>query len=421
MLAVIWSGALAATLGCWADLPEISGLGEWLAWAGRLAGLLAGYGCAVLLGLMARVPVLDRGVGTDRLARWHAFGGRWTVGLSVLHMIFVMGAHSVKSGLAAGTIGLIVDGRHIAEATIGLVLLVGVGVVSTRAIRRLMKYEIWHYLHFFTYVAVFAGFSHQLTGPDFAGGGVARALWVTLYITVAIALLWWRFLTPVRRALRHRLRIEEIQWESPSIVSVYLSGSYLEELGAEPGQFFRWRFLAPGMWWTANPYSLSAPANPKFLRITVRTVGDHSRALARLRPGTRVCAEGPYGALTAARRSRRRVLLIGGGVGISPLRTLFETLPGQLTLVYMVRRDEDLVLRDELDVIAARRNATVHYTLDETRSVPLTGRGLRALVPDLTEHDVYICGPGGMTRAARSALRRAGVPARRIHVECFDF
>ncbi|WP_329079741.1 MULTISPECIES: ferredoxin reductase family protein [unclassified Streptosporangium] len=429
VLALIGAGAVAATATCWSDMTSVSGFTGALAWAGRLTGMLAGYACAVLLGLMARVPALDRGVGTDRLARWHATGGRHTIVLSVAHMLFAVAAHVARSGAGVleGTAGLILDGPAMLEATLALLLLTGVAVVSVRAVRRRMRYEIWHYLHFVTYGAVFLGFGHQLTGPDFAGSAVMSVFWYALYVSVAALLVWYRFLTPVHRALRHRLRVAGVRRESSSVVSVYLTGEHLDELGAEPGQFFRWRFLAPGMWWTANPYSLSAPANDRFLRITVKDVGDHSGALAGLRPGTRVWAEGPYGALTAARRRRPQVLLVGGGVGISPLRALFETLPGEVTLVYMARRDEELILRDELDAIAAARGAKIHYTVDELtgssgkRSVPLTGRALRTLIPGLAVHDVYLCGPAGMTVAARQALRRAGVPGRRIHVESFDF
>ncbi|MER5649752.1 ferric reductase-like transmembrane domain-containing protein [Streptosporangium sp. NPDC002524] len=378
---------------------------------------------------MARVPALDRGVGTDRLARWHATGGRHTIVLSVAHMLFAVAAHVARSGTGVleGIAGLLLDGPAMLEAAVALLLLIGVAVVSVREVRRRMRYETWHYLHFVTYVAVFLGFGHQLTGPDFAGSAVMSVFWYALYVSVVALLVWHRFLVPVHRALRHGLRVAEVRRESSSVVSVYLTGERLDELGAEPGQFFRWRFLAPGMWWTANPYSLSAPANSRFLRITVKGVGGHSRALAGLRPGTRVWAEGPYGALTAARRRRPQVLLVGGGVGISPLRALFETLPGEVTLVYMARRDEELILRHELDAIAAVRGATVHYTVDELtgsagkRNVPLTGRALRTLIPGLAVHDVYLCGPAGMTVAARQALRRAGVPGRRIHVESFDF
>ncbi|GLW12571.1 ferric reductase [Microtetraspora sp. NBRC 13810] len=429
VLAAVHAGAALATTGCWTGLGSLAGPADWFGWTGRLTGLLAGYACAVLLVLVARIPALDRGIGTDRLARWHAAGGRYTIVLTLVHLVCATAAHVAREGAGAveGTIRLVVDGPGMPEAVAGTALLVGVAIVSVREARRRLSYEIWHYLHFATYAAVFLAFAHQLTGPDFEDSPLMRLLWRALYLSACAALLWHRFLTPVRRALRHRLRVAHIQLESPAVVSVYLTGEHLDELRAEPGQFFRWRFLAPGMWWTANPYSLSAPANPRFLRITVKGVGDHSRALGRLRPGTRVWAEGPYGALTAARQRGRKVLLIGGGVGISPLRTLFETLPGEVTLVYMARRDEDLVLRRELDHIAAVRGATIHYTVDDLygstngRSVPLTGRHLRTLIPGLPGYDVYLCGPSGMTTAARHALRRAGVPSRRIHLECFDF
>jgi ferredoxin-NADP reductase len=123
---------------------------------------------------------------------------------------------------------------------------------------------------------------------------------------------------------------------------------------------------------------------------------------------------------------KHKVLLLAGGVGITPLRALFETIParpGDLTLVYLARRPEDLALRGELDAIAAARGARVHYSVDTPAeySLPLTGAALGSVVPDLREHDVYLCGPPGMAAAAHLALRAAKVPRRRIHHESFEF
>ncbi|BDH12731.1 ferredoxin reductase family protein [Streptomyces hygroscopicus] len=425
-LVVIYGGAVAVLALWWRHTPSFVGLDGWLTGAGRITGLLAGYACAVLLALMARVPVLDRVVGTDRLARWHATGGRYTVFLALAHTALIIWGSSItaRTNVFDQTTTLVFQYQDVLWGTIGLLLLVGVGVVSARAARRRMSYETWHYLHFCTYLAVFLAFFHQLSnGEDFVADRPARLAWYTLYLGVAALLLWNRFLTPLRRALRHRLKVAEVHPEAPGVVSVYLTGKRLEELGAQPGQFFRWRFLAPGQWWTANPFSLSAPAGPSELRITVKEAGGHSRAVARLRPGTRVWAEGPYGAFTAARRSSAKVLLLGGGVGITPLRPLFETLPGEVTLVYFARRAEDLALRNELEDIAAARDAQVHYALGEGagNSLPLTADALCDLIPDLASHDVYLCGPPGMTEAAKSALRGAGVPRRRIHHESFAF
>ncbi|MEU9497785.1 ferredoxin reductase family protein [Streptomyces sp. NPDC048196] len=423
---VIWAGAAGVLALWWTGTPSVVGPAGWLTGAGRITGLLAGYACAVLVALMARVPLLDHSLGTDRLARWHAAGGRYTVSLVLAHILLIIWGYTLttRSGVLHEATTLVLDYPDMLKATAGFLLLVGTGVVSARFARRRMSYEAWHYLHFATYLAIFLAFGHQLSnGADFVGRRPAQLAWYAMYALVAALIAGYRFIAPIRRARRHRLRVTEVRPEAPGVVSVHLTGERLDELGARPGQFFRWRFLAPGLWWTANPYSLSAPPLPHHLRITVKEAGGHSAALARLRPGTRVWAEGPYGAFTAARQRASKVLLLAGGVGITPLRALFETLPDEVTLVYRARRPEDLALRTELDAIAAARGAAVHYFVDEPAvySAPLTARALSRLVPDLAAHEVYLCGPPGMTTAARRALRGAGIPRRHIHHESFEF
>jgi hypothetical protein len=74
VLAVIAAGVAGVVALWWRDTPPISGLGDELTGAGRILGLLAGYGVVVLVALMARLPPLERGIGASRLARWHAMG-----------------------------------------------------------------------------------------------------------------------------------------------------------------------------------------------------------------------------------------------------------------------------------------------------------------------------------------------------------
>ena len=184
--------------------------------------------------------------------------------------------------------------------------------------------------------------------------------------------------------------------------------------------------MSSGSWWQSHPYSLSAPPTDRLLRITVKVLGDHSHALRTLHKGTRVFAEGPYGALTERRRTRRQVLLLAGGIGVTPLRTLFETLParpGELTLLYRASNELDIVFRRELDAIAQWRGARVVYLVGPPGSDadPFVGRRLASIVPDLVAHDVYLCGPPRMMDAAHNALRRVGVRRRQIHTESFEF
>jgi ferredoxin-NADP reductase len=163
------------------------------------------------------------------------------------------------------------------------------------------------------------------------------------------------------------------------------------------------------------------------MRITVKARGDHSAALAGLRPGTRVIAEGPYGAFTPA-LSSRRVLLIAGGVGITPIRAMFAALPRRMsdgsTLIYRASDPRDIVFRQELDAIAADRGATVHYVIGSRAELgfdPLSSESLQHNVPGLRRYEAYICGPAGMTEAAVASLRAAGIRRHRIHHESFDF
>ena len=421
-------GAMAVLLLWWRGTPYVHGMGDWLTNAGRITGLLAGYAIGIVLLLMARIPAFERGVGSDRLARWHAIGGRYTVSLVVCHAMLIVWGYAVTAHTnpVHQTASLISSYPDMAMATVAAGLLVFVGAVSARAARRRLSYETWHYLHLYTYLAVSLSFSHQLaTGAQFISDPLARLAWSSFYAVIGALLIWHRLLSPIRSAWRHRMRVVGLTTEAPGVVSVYISGDHLDELEAQPGQFFRWRFLTREHWWAANPYSLSAPPTSALLRITVKALGDHSSDLAGVRVGTKVLAEGPYGGFTAARRKRRKVLLIAAGVGITPIRTLFETLPGgpgDITLLYRVSSPENVLFQDELEAISESRGHRLYF-LSGPRGGPgdpLSAGRVAKAIPDVRQHDVYLCGPPAMTEATIRTLRRCGVPRRRIHHESFE-
>ncbi len=426
VLSGIGAGLLAVLWLWWSSTSSLHGLGDYLTGAGQILGLMAGYGVVVLVALMARLPPLERGIGSNRLARWHAMGGRYVVTIIVAHALLITWGYSVTAheGLISEAGTLLTSYPDVLMATVAGLMFVGIGVVSARAARRRMAYETWYYLHFYTYLAIALAFSHQFAdGGSFASDLKARIAWSALYLIVAALVVWYRLISPLRNAAHHQFRVVGVRRESADVVSIYIGGRYLDELQAQPGQFFRWRFLSRSLWWSSHPYSLSALPRPDVMRITVKDHGDHSRALGDLQLGTRVMAEGPYGAFTPE-RTGRRVLLLAGGVGITPLRAMFAMLPGPVTLIYRASGPEDVVFADELDAIAHDRGATVQYLLgsrDRLGWDPLTAGQLNHMVPALHRHDVYVCGPAGMTSSAIAALRAAGVPRRRIHHESFEF
>jgi predicted ferric reductase len=424
ILALWWNGAPPGTL----HAP-----GGYLTSAGRLTGLLAAYLLLALTALMARTPLIENRLGADHAARVHRALGEYTIALTAAHtLLIILGyAAALRTSPLPETASLLLDYPDVLAATAALGLLIWIGVVSARAVRRRLAYESWHLIHLYVYLAMALAFSHEFAvGADFSANAAHRILWSAAHILVAAALLYYRLLQPLTRSLRHHVRIERVVEETPDVISLHLTGRDLDRLGARPGQYLRWRFLTRDQWWQSHPYSLSAPPTAHHLRITVKNLGDHSRALRTLTPGTRVWFEGPYGAFTATRTTShsrtppRRTLLIAAGAGITPIRALYETLPGRgsdVILLYRATRAEDLALYPELTAVARHRGFGLYPLLGPRDAAdPLQPAALRRLVPDIAERQVYLCGPPGLTTLATSHLRTAGVPAHRIRTETFD-
>jgi predicted ferric reductase len=417
-------------VGLWwrqGGLSEVHDLAGLLTSLGRLTGLLGALLALVELLLLARIPVLDA-VGLERMARWHRVNGGACLALIAAHTVLITAGYALADdvSLRRETDQLLTGYSGVLLATVALGLLVVVVATSVVAVRRRLSYRVWHALHVSAYLAIALGFSHQLaTGHEFQGQPVARAYWWALYAVTVAALVGLRIVLPVVRSLRHRLRIERVAPEAPGVVSIEIGGVRLDRFRVLSGQSLHWRFLARGHWWETHPFSLSAAPDGRRLRITVKDVGDYTRRLASLPPGTRVVVEGPSGGLTSAARRRERVALIAGGVGIAPIRALLEDTPGEpgtIAVIYRAASEDDVLFRAELDELSRRRGAELHYVLGERRGDELlSAEHLQALVPDIASRDVYVCGPRSLTEAARMSLHRAGVSPGQIISEGFGW
>jgi predicted ferric reductase len=433
-IAVLWGGLVLVTYW-WAAGGGITDLGEWetgLMSLGRLTGLVGSDLLLVQVLLMARLPVVERAFGQDRLIAVHRTVGFTSFNLVLAHLVLI------TWGYAAGDLtrapgefwDLTVDYPAMLLALAGTVCLVLTVVTSIRAARARLRYESWHLLHLYGYLGVGLALPHQLwTGQEFLSSAAATVYWWSLWAAAAVAVLVWRVGIPLWRNYVHRLKVTSIVPEGDGVVSVYLSGRRLDRLRVRPGQFFGWRFLNRPGWTRGNPYSLSAAPDGRSLRITVKTHGEGSASVRGLRPGTPVLFEGPFGRLTEQARTRRGVALIGAGVGMAPLRALAEGLdyaPGDAVVLH--RFTARPLFAGELDVLARKRGLRVVDLPGHRRSagswlgdgVPVDDvSALRHLVPDIAERDVYVCGPATWAESVRHAASASGVPAERIHVEEF--
>jgi predicted ferric reductase len=395
---------------------------------GRLAGLYGALAMAFQLLLVARLPWFDRRLGMDRLTSWHRWTGFTILWTLLAHLVFItFGYAEVENhGVVDELVDMANQLEGILRALVAFALILVVGAVSAKFARKRLAYETWHFIHLYTYAAIVLAFTHQIAlGTSFAGSPMAKGYWWTLWLGAGAAVLAGRVVLPLWRNLRHQLRVTAVVSESPDVVSVYMSGKHLDRMPVRAGQFFLWRFLTKDRWWQANPFSLSAAPDGRSLRLTAKALGGSSAGLRHLRIGTRVFAEGPYGAFTTIHQQRPDALLVAGGVGITPIRALLEDIDGHVVVLYRVRTQADAVLLPELNELAKARGAVVSVLTGSDQAVGPRGAllgpaNLHMMVPDVRERDVFVCGPPGMTSAVLRSLRELRVPGAQVHAERFS-
>jgi predicted ferric reductase len=394
----------------------------------RLAALVGTYLSVIGIFLIARIPVVEKSIGHDQLVIWHRNLGPWSLYLIGAHFFLVVVGYAGQDQmtLAQEIWRMLNDFAWMWWALAGFVLMIQAGITSYKKARAKYSYETWWILHVLTYGAVASAFMHQIqNGQMFIEHPLNRAYWIGLYVLMAFSVVWCRILMPVARSLRHDLRVESVVEESPDVYSVIMKGRNLAKLGAEGGQFFEWRFLTRGHFLVAHPYSLSAAPSARYMRITVKGLGDHSRSLATIKSGTRVLIEGPYGVFRAGQAHSKRVVLIGGGIGVTPVRALLDEFKNsvQIDFIYRASREEDLALKGELDQIAAESGGStrVHYMVGSRREHPMDAAHLLSVVPKVRDSDIYICGPKALVAAVVQAAHDLGMSADRVHHEEFEF
>ncbi|MDQ1570199.1 MAG: hypothetical protein QOF79_873 [Actinomycetota bacterium] len=402
---------------------------------GIVAGLIGTDLILIMLVLAARIPVLDRVFGQDRLMATHRALGKPAVYLILGHALLLTVGYGITAGLnpIAQTVSLL-QLPDMPLAYIGTGLLLAVVVTSLVAVRRKFSYEIWHVVHLLSYAAVLTALPHQLSvGGMLANGTFQRVYWIALYVVALGAIATFRVVEPIVKSLQHGVRVAGVELVAPGVASIHLSGRKLTSLGSDGGQFFVWRFWTLKTWWHSHPISLSAVPTDSAARITVRALGDGSTRLGRLPRGTRVSIEGPYGLFTDAARTSPKLAIVAAGIGVTPVRALLEhsrIAPGEATILLRASSEDETYLWDEMHALANQRGARLYTSIgrrprnaqtwlaasDAARSVHL-----RSIFPDLAISDLYVCGPQAWTDLVVAEARANGLPAHQIHTERFDW
>lgn len=234
------------------------------------------------------------------------------------------------------------------------------------------------------------------------------------------------------------LRVAQIFRETPTVATFRLVEPASGRLPFDflPGQFLQVEIEPGDGARSRRSYTIaSSPTQRGYVELTVKReeLGAVSRYLHdQVSVGEQLKVMGPYGSFTFTGSDADSIVLIAGGVGITPMMSVLRYLtdtawPGEIFFVYGARSTEEFIFREELEQLE-RRHAKLHVFASMQRTPgtvwlgpegPITGDLLEAAVPDIASRRVHLCGPPAMMAAMKRILGELGVPDAQIHSEAF--
>ncbi len=389
----------------------------------QITGLLCSEAGILGLILITRTPLLERRYGLDRLFNWHRLLGEAMALLLILHIAFSVWAWSIPGGFFDSVKSLTGGESYMALTAVGSAIILAITLSSLKWFRNKMSYEMWYFVHLTAYVGLAFSFSHQIVlGSDFSTDSLARWFWIGLHVAVVVWIIWsrWgRFFIAIARPFK----VASVTHEAQGVTSILLTGKNLGRHRALAGQFYLLRQVKAGRWWQANPFSLSSVPTSEGLRFTIKSRGEASDAMTKIRVGTRVIAEGPYGVCTPDLVGSKKAFLVAGGVGIGPIISYLEhlTFSSEPIVIYRAHSNNELAHLDEIEALVNARNGKLHTLIGPRASIkyadPFAPHILKKLAADISNRVVMIAGPESLVKAVQKGARGAGVPAENIHAE----
>jgi glycine betaine catabolism B len=429
----------------------------WDAWGGRLGANPVNFairttGILSLLFLLLSLTVTpaSRLTGLGWLGQFRRMLG--------LNAFFHTGLHFLlfflfdRAASIGDTASEILMRPYLMVGTVGLVLMVPLAATSTNGMIKRLGPARWKALHRLAYAVAAAGALHyyMLVKAD-VRQPIAFATVLGVLLAYRLAAHYWqlrtdalkyRFAPPAAPPARSKtwagqLRVVQVFDETPEVRTFRLVSAAGPRLPFDflPGQFLSLTLAIAGQKVRRSYTIASAPSRVGYCEVTVKREprGLSSRHLHdTVKAGDMLEVRAPAGRFTFTGAEASSVVLIAGGVGITPLMAQIRYLTdlswaGDIYLVFAVKTERDIVFREELDALR-RRHPNLHVTVTLTRDDGSAWSGERGritpallarAVPEIAARQVFICGPTEMTDPTRQMLRDLGVPDKAIRVESF--
>jgi predicted ferric reductase len=433
ILAGLYAGGVAAALI--ATAMAAPGSGSFAEEAARGMGVAAAAMLAAQFISSGRFETLSSGVGLDVVLGFHRFAAMMLVCFAALHVLAFVAPTLSQGPARAGAhlLTLLTSQRMLT----GVLALAGMLAITVASIKRdaWMRYEVWRLTHGFGALAALALTAHHVMTTGTAS--FAPGLWAFWLILFGAAGAAFTHIYVGRPLLANRVswRLDGVTSLTPKLMELTLTQTRGEPFRFVAGQFV-WLNFRPGLGQPFdNPFSIaSAPEELPRMRFLIKAVGDLTRSLPALKPGSDVGVDGPYGNLIVEGREADAILLVAGGVGLAPLIGVLRSLAARgdkrpVRCIYAAGEPRNLVYADEMRGLEERLDLVNYFTVDEAPPEWTGGTGpidaalissaLKGLPLDRTL--ALICGPTPMMIATADMIADAGVPLSNIIYERFAY
>ncbi len=383
--------------------------------------------------LIARVQFLAGAFGQDALQQFHRQMGYVAMIFVLAHPIFLFlygYPWTLLSPFSGATLWMWRWGVISFWALILLVLLT--------IVRKHLKisYERWQVAHRgLAIVVVPCALIHVEEIGYYAHSTAMECLWASYLALLVGLVVHYRIFRPIKLWQRPWEVIQTIP-EAGSALTLVVHPVGHDGFDFEPGQFAWLNMGRTPFHFEQHPISFSSSAERErggAIAFTIRALGDWSgKIVPAIKPGMRIWVDGPYGVFSSDQQQGPGYVLIAGGIGITPLRSICETMAMRedyrpIIVFYASRDYQDITFREDFERLQTRMNLKVVYVLQESDQNWIGETGhittemlLRHLPPQYKRFQYFVCGPSPLMDAMERALPSIGVPPESVHTERFD-
>jgi predicted ferric reductase len=385
---------------------------------------------ALQFALTARINRIEASYGVDIILQFHRYISLVAVGFMLLHPLILF----VNDPETLALLNFFEAPWRARAAVLGTLALLALVITSIWRKRLKIPYETWRILHgILAVAALILGLAHALGVANYLSlfwkivlwsGLAAIALWLLVYVRVVKP--WFM--------LKRPYLVETVIPQRGDVWSLVLRPHGHEGMPFQPGQFAWITLDISPFRMREHPFSMSSSAEqPDRLEFGIKALGDFTKTIKDIKPGTKAYLDGPYGVFTIDRyEDAAGFVLIAGGIGITPMMSMLVTHADRqderpFLLIYANQTWEDVTFREELEALQKKLDLTIVHVL---RKPPKDWSGETGYVDQelLARHipkrrgnrQYFICASPKMMDQVESALHSLEVPIDHVHMEHFN-